>query len=150
MRVAPISKEECVQLLKRTFVGRLACCLNDEPYVVPVCFAYDSNSVYVFSTVGKKIEWMRQNPKVCFQADEYGSRSSWTSVVINGNYLELREPLYAAEKERAKERLSQNTQWWAMPMAERREQAEDLSIEPVFFLIKITSISGLRAIPEAE
>jgi hypothetical protein len=34
--------------------------------------------------------------------------------------------------------------------SERREQTSDLSIEPVFFRIDIKSMSGLRAMPEAE
>jgi len=59
--------------------------------------------VYVFSTLGKKIEWMRQNPKICLQVDEMASPSNWISVVINGTYLELPEPQYTVEKEGARE-----------------------------------------------
>jgi nitroimidazol reductase NimA-like FMN-containing flavoprotein (pyridoxamine 5'-phosphate oxidase superfamily) len=130
-------------------LGRLACALDNQPYVVPVAFSYEPGRIYVFSTVGKKIEWMRQNPKVCLQVDEIGNRSHWTSVVINGIYLELQEPQYSAEKRRARELLGESAQWWIAPMAERREQVSDLSIEPVFFRIDIESMSGLRGIPEA-
>jgi nitroimidazol reductase NimA-like FMN-containing flavoprotein (pyridoxamine 5'-phosphate oxidase superfamily) len=104
----------------------------------------------VFSTVGKKIEWMRQNPKICVQADEIGNRSNWTSVVVNGSYLELQEPQYTAEKEHARERLAEFSEWWRNPMAERRENTSDLEIEPVFFRVDIVSMSGLRGVPEAE
>lgn len=123
--------------------------MDNQPYVVPVAFSYEPGRIYVFSTVGKKIEWMRQNPKVCLQVDEIGNRSHWTSVVINGIYLELQEPQYSAEKRRARELLGESAQWWIAPMAERREQVSDLSIEPVFFRIDIESMSGLRGIPEA-
>jgi hypothetical protein len=150
MRIVEISQKECKELLGRTSVGRLACALNDQPYVVPVCFAYEPECLYVFSTAGKKIEWMRQNPKVCVQLDEMGNRSNWMSVVVNGTYLELREPQYSAEKERAKEHLAQSAQWWVAPLAERREQTDDVLIEPVFFRIDIQSMSGLRGIPEAQ
>jgi nitroimidazol reductase NimA-like FMN-containing flavoprotein (pyridoxamine 5'-phosphate oxidase superfamily) len=105
MRIVEISHDECKELLNRVSVGRLASSLEDQPYVVPVCFAYEPEYLYVFSTLGQKIEWMRQNPKVCLQADEIGNRSNWTSVVLNGTYLELREPQYTAEKEHARERL---------------------------------------------
>jgi hypothetical protein len=93
---------------------------------------------------------MRQNPKVCVQVDEIGNRSAWMSVVVNGIYVELRDPQYAAEKERAKEQLAQSVQWWTVPMAERREQVSDLLVEPIFFRIDIESMSGLRGIPAAQ
>ena len=148
MRIVELSHHECKELLNRVSVGRLACSLENQPYVVPVCFAYEPEYLYVFSTVGQKIEWMRQNPKVCLQADEIGSGSSWTSVLVNGTYVELHELQYAAEKEHARERLAQYSEWWRTSLAERRERTSDLSIEPVFFRIDIASMSGLRGIPE--
>jgi|SRR5271163_1651931 len=149
MRIIPMPDHECGELLKRVFIGRLACALNDQPYIVPVSFSYEPGYIYIFSTFGKKVEWMRQNPKVCLQADEVGSRSSWSSVPVIGRYLELREPQYAAEREHALEQLAQYSEWWRTPLAERREQISDSSIEPVFFRIDIESMSGLRAMPEA-
>ncbi len=150
MRIIAISQQECSELLKRVSIGRLACSLDEQPYVVPVAFSYEPDCIYIFSTLGKKIEWMRQNPKVCLQADEIGNRSNWLSVIVTGTYLELREPQYTAQREYALEQLAQYSEWWRNPLAERREQTSDLSIEPVFFRIDIKSMSGLRAIPEAE
>jgi hypothetical protein len=149
MRVVALSKEECVELLQRVSIGRLACSLNDQPYVVPVAFSYEDNCIYIFSTVGKKIKWMRQNPKVSLQADELGSRANWYSVIVTGTYVELQEPQYTAQRQHALEQLAQYSNWWRTPLAERREQTGDLSVEPVFFRIDIGSMSGLRAIPEA-
>jgi nitroimidazol reductase NimA-like FMN-containing flavoprotein (pyridoxamine 5'-phosphate oxidase superfamily) len=149
MRVIPISQPECRELLKSVSVGRLACSLNNQPYIVPVAFSYEPDCIYIFSTLGKKIKWMRQNPKVCLQADEIGNRSNWTSVIVTGTYLELSEPQYTAQREYALEKLAQYSEWWRTPLAERREQTSDLSIEPVFFRIDIESMSGLRAMPEA-
>jgi nitroimidazol reductase NimA-like FMN-containing flavoprotein (pyridoxamine 5'-phosphate oxidase superfamily) len=150
MRIIPISQRECSELLKRVSIGRLACSLDNQPYVVPVAFSYEPEWIYIFSTLGKKIKWMRQNPKVCLQADEIGNRSNWLSVIVTGTYLELREPQYAAEREHALEQLAQYSEWWRNPLAERREQTGDLSIEPVFFRIDIGSMSGLRGMPEAQ
>jgi nitroimidazol reductase NimA-like FMN-containing flavoprotein (pyridoxamine 5'-phosphate oxidase superfamily) len=94
MRVMAISQKECSELLQRVSIGRLACSLRDQPYVVPVAFSYEPDCLYIFSTLGKKIEWMRQNPKVCLQADEIGHRSNWVSVIVTGTYLELHERQY--------------------------------------------------------
>ncbi len=150
MQIAPISEQECGQLLKRVSIGRLACSLDNQPYLVPVAFSYEPGCVYVFSTFGKKIKWMRQNPKVCLQVDEITNLSNWLSVIVIGTYLELREPQYPAQREHARELLAQASEWWRTPLAERREKTGDLSIEPVFFRIDIVSMSGLRAIAEAE
>ena len=106
--------------------------------------------IYVFSTVGKKIKWMRKNPKVCLQVDEIGNLSNWSSVVVDGTYLELTDPQYTAEREHAKEQLAQYSEWWRNPLAERREQTDDVLIENVFFRINIPSMSGLRGVLEAK
>jgi nitroimidazol reductase NimA-like FMN-containing flavoprotein (pyridoxamine 5'-phosphate oxidase superfamily) len=147
MRVVELSQGECTELLVRVPMGRLACSLDNQPYVVPVWFVYESKRIFVFSTLGKKIEWMRANPKVCLQADEIGNRANWTSVIVTGSYLELREPQYAAELEHAKEQLAEYAGWWQTPLAQRRESTDDSSIETVFFRIDIESMSGLRATP---
>jgi hypothetical protein len=149
MRIVPASDQDCQKLLERVSFGRLGCALDNQPYIVPVAFAYEPGHIYVFSTTGKKIEWMRQNPKVCLQVDEIGSRSNWISVLVTGTYLELQEPQYTTEKEHARALLGDSAQWWAVAIAERREQMDDVSIQPVFFRIDIESISGLSGIPEA-
>lgn len=143
MRILAMSEQECSELLKRVSFGRLACSLGGQPYIVPVDFSYEPDCIYIFSTVGKKIEWMRQNPRVCLQADEIGNRSNWRSVIVTGTFLELRE--YSAEREHGLEQLARYTQYWQNPLAERRGQTSDLSIELVFFRIDIQSMSGLRA-----
>jgi len=150
MRIIEMSQQECRELLKRVSIGRLGCSLDDQPYVVPVGFSYEPDYIYIFSTLGKKIKWMRKNPQVCLQADEIGNRSNWLSVIVTGTYLELREPQYTAQLEHALEQLEQYSEWWRNPLAQRREQTRDLSIETVFFRIDIGAMSGLRTMPEAE
>ena len=55
MRITPISQPECSEILQRVSIGRLACSLNDQPYVVPVAFSYEPDCIYIFSTFGKKM-----------------------------------------------------------------------------------------------
>jgi uncharacterized protein len=150
MRIIAISQSECRELLERVSIGRLACSLDNQPYIVPVAFSYEPDWVYIFSTLGQKIEWMRQNPKVCLQVDEIGNRSSWVRVIVTGTYLELSETQYPAQREHAMEQLAQYAEWWRNPLAQRRELTSDLAIEPVFFRIDIKSMSGLRGMPEAQ
>jgi nitroimidazol reductase NimA-like FMN-containing flavoprotein (pyridoxamine 5'-phosphate oxidase superfamily) len=147
MRIVSMSQQECKDLLSRVSNGRLACAQDNQPYVVPVGFSYEPpDHIYIFSTLGKKIEWMRTNPKVCLQADEIGNRSNWDSVIVTGTYLELREPQYTAQRQHAIEKLGEFSQWWKTPLAQRRENVSDLEIETIFFRIDISEITGLRTI----
>jgi nitroimidazol reductase NimA-like FMN-containing flavoprotein (pyridoxamine 5'-phosphate oxidase superfamily) len=143
-----MTEHECHEFLERASFGRLGCSLGDQPYIVPVCLAYESDCIYVFSTFGKKIEWMRANPKVCIQVDEIADQSQWVSVIVNGRYEELPERQYAAEREHARKLLKKRSRWWLNTFAERLLKLGDKLIEPLFFRIHIDSMTGLRATDE--
>ena len=91
MLIHELTPAECRDVLYRTTVARLACSRVDQPYVVPVSFAYDtdSNCLFSFSTIGKKVEWMRENPKVCVEVEDVADRFHWTTIVIAGRYDEI-------------------------------------------------------------
>ena len=84
-----MSADEVELMLRRHHVGRLACSANDRPYVVPINYAYDGGYVYAYSTLGRKIEVMREQPLVCFEVDEIDGPASWRSIVAEGLYEEL-------------------------------------------------------------
>ena len=104
MLIKEITEQECHELLAKATVARLGCCLDDQPYVVPVAMAYEPGYIYLFSTLGKKIKWMRANPKVCVEADSITGQSDWVSVIANGEYQELDEPRYTDERAHARDR----------------------------------------------
>lgn len=150
MRITELKDSESRDVLSRASIGRLGCSLNDQPYVVPVGIAYEADSIFVFSTLGKKIKWMRSNPKVCIQVDEVTAQSDWVSVIANGNFQELPEPQFTDERDHARKLLQKRHQWWLNSLAERRTQLQDQEITPIFFRIQITSITGLRGTAESE
>jgi nitroimidazol reductase NimA-like FMN-containing flavoprotein (pyridoxamine 5'-phosphate oxidase superfamily) len=58
-------------LIERSRVCRLALADGDQPYVVPMNFAYAGNCVYLHSApAGRKLEILGRNPKVCLEFDE--------------------------------------------------------------------------------
>ena len=90
--VGLLSQDEIEALLRRCRVGRIGCCIDDRPYVVPVNFAYDGSAVYVVSGPGRKIDAMRADPGVCFEVDEIDESAGaldWRSVIADGVYVEL-------------------------------------------------------------
>lgn len=57
-------------IIRNSLVCRLGMSRNDQPYVVPLCFAYSDNTLYFHSAdEGLKLEIIQQNPKVCVEFD---------------------------------------------------------------------------------
>jgi nitroimidazol reductase NimA-like FMN-containing flavoprotein (pyridoxamine 5'-phosphate oxidase superfamily) len=150
MVIHEMTGEECQAFLARASMGRLGCSLDDQPYVVPIYFAYEPDYIYVLSTFGQKIKWMRANPKVCVEIEEAPSQSQWVSVIANGRYQELPELQYSTERAHARKLLEKRHRWWLNALAERRTKSGNDWIEPLFFRIRIDSMTGLRARAESE
>ena len=150
MEVNEMAVEECKAVLENASLGRLGCSYENQPYVVPIRFVYDSGYLYVFSTFGQKVKWMRANPKVCVQTDQIENLGEWVSVIVNGEYEELPEPQFADECKHARSLLAKSTHWWLNALGERQMRVGDQAIEPLFFRIRIDSMSGLRATDEKE
>src|ERR1700746_3492193 len=144
MQINEISEKECRDILSRATVGRLACSHQDQPYVIPTYLAYDDGWIYVFSTFGKKIEWMRENPKVCVEIEDATAQTQWVSVIANGHYEELPEPQFTKERAHARKLLEKRHDWWLNALAERRMAVADQSVETIFFRIRVDSVTGLR------
>ena len=66
-------KKEMEALLERMHVGRLGLTTNEGPYVVPVNYLYVDGCIYLHSSLeGRKMDILRDNPRVCFLVDEVG------------------------------------------------------------------------------
>jgi len=149
MVINEMSKDECGAFLASASLGRLGCSLDNQPYVVPIYFVYEPDSIYVFSTFWQKTEWMRANPKVCLQADEITNQSQWRSVIASGRYQELSQPQYTAEREHARTLLEERFRWWQNAFAERQLRLGNHLITSLFFRIHVDSMTGLLAISES-
>jgi len=150
MAIKEMPENECRAFLSRTSFGRLGCSLDNQPYVVPINFAYEGDYLYSFSTLGQKIEWMRSNPKVCVQVDEINSHSEWVSVIASGAYQELREPQFEIERAHARKLLDKPHRWWLNALAERQLRSGDDLIASLFFRIRIESLSGFDTVSRSE
>ena len=65
-------KNRILEILDTARVLHLGLCVNDEPYVVPMNYGYTEEDgrlvLYLHSAVrGKKLDMIRQNPKVFFE-----------------------------------------------------------------------------------
>jgi len=93
VHIREMGREECLRVLASATRARLACSHEGQPYVVPVTLHCDAASghLYGFTTPGQKVEWMRSNPRVCVEVDEFAAFDQWVSVVAFGRYEELTE-----------------------------------------------------------
>lgn len=87
--IAKLNPEQIDQLLREEIIGRIACADGDFVYIVPVSYAYDGRAIYVHSLEGQKLDIMRKNPNVCFEADNIKDMANWQSVVVQGTFREL-------------------------------------------------------------
>jgi nitroimidazol reductase NimA-like FMN-containing flavoprotein (pyridoxamine 5'-phosphate oxidase superfamily) len=57
MFIQKMTEAECLNTLARGRLGRLACAHENQPYIVPIYFAYQHPYLYAFATPGQKVEW---------------------------------------------------------------------------------------------
>ena len=129
-------------------MGRLACANQSQPYVTPFYFAYHDQWIYSFSTVGRKIEWLRANPLACVEVDDIKNFEEWTSVVVFGRYEELTKTVEGqAVRDLAYKLLQQHKLWWEPGYARTVIHGAPRPLEPVYYRLSIEEISGHRATP---
>jgi len=57
-------------IILRSSVCRLALSENDHPYIIPLCFGYEDNTLYFHSAPqGRKLDILKKNNTVCFEFD---------------------------------------------------------------------------------
>jgi nitroimidazol reductase NimA-like FMN-containing flavoprotein (pyridoxamine 5'-phosphate oxidase superfamily) len=150
MFIHTMTESECQHALENAKVGRLACAHDNRPYIVPIYFAYHERHLYAVSTMGQKIDWMRENPFVCVEVDDLTNHEQWMSVVVFGRYEELPDrPQHKSARELALMLLQKKSPWWWEP-AYICEDHRDVphSCTPVAFRIRIDRLSGLHATPD--
>lgn len=145
MLIKDLNKQECCELLKRLGFGRLGCASKNQPYVVPIYFAYEPDHLFAFSTAGQKIDWMRTNPLVCVQADEIVSEENWTSVLVTGRYEELPDnPQYEMLRLHARSLLEERNLWWRIAIATSQTRDEHIRPDPILYCIYMEKVTGHR------
>ena len=149
MIIREMTRGECKEFLAGASFGRLACANENVPYIVPIYFAQEADRLYGFSSVGRKIECMRVNPRVCLEIDDVPNYFHWKSVVATGRYRELpNDPEHDGERERARAALQKRFLWWETAYAAMLLRSQGESQEPLFYCIEIDGVTGRRADPD--
>lgn len=60
------------EILNRAPVGHLGLSWGNQPYVVPLLFAFKDGNIYLHSSdSGMMMQFLRNNPSVCFEVEEF-------------------------------------------------------------------------------
>jgi uncharacterized protein len=149
MFIHEMTIDECYRALQKASVGRLGCALNNQPYVVPINFAFDDGCLYGFTTLGQKVEWLRANPLVSFEVDEVTGHNNWMSIILFGRYEELPDQAeYEKPRIKAHALLQKRAMWWEPAYISQQHRDQPHSLTPIFYRIHIDKMTGHRATPE--
>lgn len=62
--------QQIEKVIRNSSVCRLGLCSDDIPYIVPMCFGYEKNTLYFHSAPeGHKIDLLKKNNYICFEFD---------------------------------------------------------------------------------
>jgi nitroimidazol reductase NimA-like FMN-containing flavoprotein (pyridoxamine 5'-phosphate oxidase superfamily) len=134
-------------ILRRAKVCRLALSDHNRPYLVPLCFGFRGDRLFFHSArEGKKIDILKENPKVCFEVDldfqvlqadvPCESSSRYRSVVGFGTAHLLED---AEEKRKALNAIMEH-------YAERPFEYAEAEVENVAIIeVEIESLTGKQA-----
>lgn len=146
MVIEEMTHRECQTMLARASLARLACAVDQQPYIVPLHVYFADGFLYGYSTMGQKIDWMRVNPLVCVEMEEIAGRRQWATLVVFGQYEELPDTPENAYPRSLAERLFQrHPMWWkpaSVPLVGHPLRS------PILFRILINRMSGRQAKPD--
>jgi hypothetical protein len=135
---------ECYGLVQSQRIARLGCCRDDQPYVVPIHYAFLLNRFFSFSMPGQKIDTMRNNPKVCVEIEHFSGDGNWKCVVCDGIFHELTSE---AERQTAWESLQTVKDWWEPGSLKPAAQPLTDKFPHVFYEVVINKMTGRIALP---
>jgi nitroimidazol reductase NimA-like FMN-containing flavoprotein (pyridoxamine 5'-phosphate oxidase superfamily) len=101
--LVPLGRDECLALLRKARVGRLAVVIQGQPHVLPLNYAVDEEGVIVFRTAELTAATEVALAKVAFQVDDIDlERHQGWSVAVHGFGRDITDAI-----DRESERLRQ-------------------------------------------
>ena len=97
-----LPREECLSLLRRATIGRVAVSIGALPAVLPVNFTVIGDDIVFRTNPGAKLDAALADNVVAFEADDIDPiyHTGW-SVLVQGTAREVVEPGQVAEMRRA-------------------------------------------------
>jgi nitroimidazol reductase NimA-like FMN-containing flavoprotein (pyridoxamine 5'-phosphate oxidase superfamily) len=143
VNIEDMPPEEMRDLLGRIGFGHLGCVREGRPYVVPMHYAYDGESLYLFTTEGMKTHFIEANAEVCMQVEEVETASHWRSVMVTGRAERLTKP---DEKEHAMQHITDKNPTLTPAISRTQLDAWDRANEVVIYRIRPEIMDGRKTL----
>ena len=91
--IGTLTGDEIEEILAESSLGRIGCTDGDTCYIVPVSYVYDGKYIIAHSVEGKKLQFMRKKPSVCFEVEDVQSHTNWRTVIIQGKFEEITDEI---------------------------------------------------------
>src|SRR5690606_17309401 len=93
-----LTVDRCRRLLESAPVAHLAVISRGEPYVTPISYVMLDDAICVRTMDGRRVEALRENPRVCLTVSHYDQSSGdWESVILWGDAECVEDPRTSQE-----------------------------------------------------
>ena len=89
--IRALTQHQCLELLARNHVGRLAFSFHNRVDIQPVHYVYDAGWLYGRTSEGMKLETLAHSHWVAFEVDEVRGTFDWESVVVRGSFHRIEQ-----------------------------------------------------------
>jgi uncharacterized protein len=142
-----LNEQQINNVLSSQVIGRLGCCDKGTPYIVPVTYTFDGNYIYGQMGPGKKLNILRAHPKVCFEVDSMLNMANWQSVILQGQFEELKGKTATTARSLLFNRIyplttSRTLHAHEHELGETMTLSDDTRIKPIMYRIRIVSKTG--------
>jgi nitroimidazol reductase NimA-like FMN-containing flavoprotein (pyridoxamine 5'-phosphate oxidase superfamily) len=139
--IRALDRHECLAILERNNVGRLAFTFRDRVDVVPINYAMLDGDLVFRTGPGSKLDVMKHHPWVAFEVDEVDGYLEWRSAVVHGTMYHL-QPVGVPEEVESYHRAVERLRTLLPP--EKREE-DPLAERPVALRLHVDHITGREA-----
>ena len=89
-----LSRDESLTLLDESMVAHLGLIADGEPYVTPMSFVREGETILFRTTAGRKLDALRKHPSVCLEVSAFDEETGdWASVIVSGTAEEVTDPV---------------------------------------------------------
>lgn len=141
-----LDRDECLALLNRHAVGRLAYAFHDRVDIQPVHYVHSAGYLYGRTAEGSKLDTLAHNRWVAFEVDEVRGLFDWASAVVHGAFYRL-DLDAAAPKER--DAAARAAALLDNVVPNTLALGDPVPFRTVLFRVAVDEVSGRRAVPTA-
>jgi nitroimidazol reductase NimA-like FMN-containing flavoprotein (pyridoxamine 5'-phosphate oxidase superfamily) len=93
--IRDLQPAECVALLGRNWIGRIAYSYQDRVSIEPIHYVFDDPWIFGRTSAGSKLLTLAHNRWCAFEVDEINGLFDWVSIVVKGQFSTSQPPFFA-------------------------------------------------------